>query len=142
MFTGLLGNINKKSLVLTIIVAFAYVFASDFIIHGFVLGKSYQETASLWRPEQEMQSYMLWMLLGQFFVASSFAVVFARGYEGKGIMEGIRFALLMIPFSLAPCFIQYAVTPIPSSLLWAWVGLGGIQALGAGVVVALIYSKA
>ena len=141
MLKQLLGKINKKKLVLTVLAVFTYVFISDFVIHGLILNGQYKETASLWRPEEEMRSFMPWMLLGQFLIAKFFCVIFARGYEGKGTAEGLRFGLLVAPFSVAPFFIQYAVTPLPQTILWSWVVLGFIQTVIGGVVAGLVYRK-
>ena len=63
----------------------------NFIINGLILGPSWQSTQNLWR--QDMMS-MMWiyhviMLIGSFF----FTFIFSKGYEGKGIMEGIRYGL-------------------------------------------------
>ena len=81
------------------------------------------------------------MLLGQLLIAKALTVLFAKGYEGTGVMEGVRFGILVTPLIIAPVFIQYAVTPLPQSILWAWVGLGIIQVVLASVVAALVYRR-
>ena len=53
---------NPKSLLITILVAFVTVFATDFLIHQLWLGSTYKATASLWRPEAEMMAKMPSML--------------------------------------------------------------------------------
>ncbi len=141
MFKKMLKNVNRKRLVMTVFAVFVFIFISDFVIHGVILSDTYKQTASLWRPEQEMHSYMLWMMIGQFLVAKFFSTLFARGYEGGGAMEGFRFGVLASPLLVAPSFVSYAVTPMPQFLLWAWVGLGLIQGLLAGVVAGLVYKR-
>jgi len=141
MLAQLLGKVNLKRLVLTNFAVFAYIFVSNFIIHGVILKNTYMETASLWRPESEMHSQMLWMLLGQFLIAKGISSLFAKSYEKKGVKEGIRFGLFAAPLYVGPYFIQYAVTPIPMSLLFAWVGLGFIQVVLGGVVASLVYKR-
>jgi len=46
---------NRKRLVLAIVAAFAGIWVTDFLIHGVWLANTYKATASLWRPEAEMQ---------------------------------------------------------------------------------------
>jgi hypothetical protein len=101
----------------------------------------YAETPTLWRPEMEMCNYICWLLLGQLVIAKSMAYLFAKGYEGKGIGEGLRFGIIMGPLLVAPNLIQYAVTPLPSSVVWAWVGTGLVQAILGGVVLSLVYKR-
>ena len=85
---------------------------------------------------------MPWMVLGQLLMAQFYVLLFVRGYEGKGITEGLRFGLVFIgPYSVAPFLIQYAVIPYPPTLIAAWMVAGLIQAALAGVVVSLTYKN-
>lgn len=141
MFHSLMRGINIKSLLMAMLAMFVFIFVSDFVIHGMLLADWYKETANLWRSESEMQSYMLWMLAGQFLIAKFFTVIFAKGYEGQGWKEGLRYGILMGPLFAAGYFIQYATTPLPIGLLWAWVLAALFQAEVGGIVVASIYKK-
>jgi hypothetical protein len=141
MIMGLTAGVNVKKGVLAILAVFAYIFLTDILIHGFALKGMYAATASAWRPEAEMQSNMLWMCIGQFIMAKYFVWIFAKGYEGKGLMEGARFGTLMGLFVVGTYFVQYAVQPLTFELLAAWAILGTVQSIGAGVVAALVYRK-
>lgn len=141
MFKRMLGQVNNKRLIMTVLALFVYIWASDFLIHQVFLKDVYQNTAALWRPESEMCNYLLWIFLAQFLIAKFFALLFVRGYQGKGVREGVCFGLMAGPFAVAPCFIQYAVSPLPQNLLWAWVFLGLLQMMGAGAVAGLVYRK-
>lgn len=132
-------KLKMKKLAVTVVAVFVYVFLSDWLIHGGILGKIYGETAHLWRPESEMERYMGFMILGQLLISLFFSIIFAKGYENKGIQEGVRFGALIGLLLVSPNFIMYAVTPYPATLLWAWVFLGILQTMGAGVVAALAY---
>jgi hypothetical protein len=79
--------------------------------------------------------------LGQVLIAKFFCVIFAKGYTGGGVPEGIRFGILMGFFSMGHCVINYAVMPVSCSLGCYWMGLGFLQMLGAGVVASLVYKK-
>lgn len=141
MINIFLKDVNFKSLLITMLAVFIYIFASDFIIHGLLLKSSYHATSELWRSESEMQSFMPWMLFGQLLIAKYFTLLFVKGYNGTGIMEGIRFGVLIGFFSVGAQCIQYAVMPMPLSLLFSWAGLGLIQAITGGVIASLIYKK-
>lgn len=141
MKMSLTNGVNIKKAVIAMIAVFAYIFVTDILIHGFALKGLYAATASAWRPEAEMQSNMLWMCIGQAILAKYFVWIFAKGYEGKGVMEGVRFGTLMGLFVVGTYFVQYAVQPITLELLAAWSVLGTAQSIGAGVVAALLYKR-
>ena len=130
---------NRKRLLLTIVVAFVVVFAVDFIYHGILLKGIYNETASLWRSELAMRSMMQWMLLGQALLAVMYVLIFRKGYEGKGVAEGVRFGLYLGAFMAAPNFGWYTVLPIPFTLALLWILGCFIQAIAVGVATSFIY---
>jgi len=135
-------KINCKRLAMSVVAVFAFIFVSDFIIHGQLLSGIYKETAALWRPESEMQSYMPWMIFAQLLMGTFLCLIFTYGQENKGIGEGVRYGLYIGAFSAAHSFVWYAVAPIPQTLLWGWVGSCLVQSMISGVIVSLIYKKA
>jgi hypothetical protein len=76
-------------------------------------------------------------------VALLFTYIFIKGREGKGIMEGVRYGIIMWLFVSVPMsHAYYAVIAIPYSLCLAWCASGLIQILVAGILVAAIYKPA
>ena len=134
-------SVNCKRLGVAFCAVFAVIFITDFILHGILLKNLYLQTAAAWRTEAEMQGHMVWMVLGQALTAFMGAWIFAKGYEGKGLGEGVRFGLLMGGFSSGHCLIQYSVSPVPCSLLGAWVIGTVVQMTLVGVVAAAVYRK-
>lgn len=141
MIGTILAGINIKRFALATLAVFATVWVTDFIIHGILLKTAYQSTAHLWRPESEMQAKMCWMLLGQLLIAKGFTFLFAKGYEGKGIGEGLRFALYVWPLVIGGYFIQYTVMPFTCSLICSWMLASLPQLLLMGVVASLVYKR-
>ncbi|TSA15425.1 hypothetical protein D4R75_15025 [bacterium] len=74
-------------------IGFVTVFVTTQVLEGFVnfflLDPIYSSYSHIWRPISEMK---LWMLpvTGMFF-SFFFVFIFSKGYEGKGISEGIRY---------------------------------------------------
>ncbi len=136
-----LNNVNGKKLAILLISLVVYFFATDFLVHGVLMKSAYQATAPLWRTEVEIQSHIGSMMLGQFMMAIFTGLIFIHGYNGGGIVEGARFGVLMAGFATAPMFINYAVSPIPENIHWAWVGCGVAQFVGAGVISSLVYRR-
>ena len=141
MFKQLTAGLNKKRWMWAMAAGAVYSFVSDFIIHGLILGEKYKQTANVWRPEAEMQQNFAFMLFGQILTGIMVATIFARGYQGKGWKEGIRFGVLLGLLLTGPMFINYAVMPIPSDIFMSWLVTGFIQCVLGGVVVAKVYAK-
>jgi hypothetical protein len=141
MIAALWAKMNWKRFWMTSAVMFAWVFLSDMVIHGWLLGNMYHQTASLWRSEQEMQAFMGWMMGSQFIAAFFFSFIFTKGYENKGWQEGARYGLLMGLFSLSHMGMQFATTPLPAQIFWAWVSTGMIQFIFGGILASMVYKK-
>ena len=112
----------------------------SFLVDGFLLKADYEATAHLWRPDMMsfMWVYHVLMLVGAFF----FTLIFSKGYEGKGIMEGVRYGLYIgIWMSMGMAYGTYAMIAIPYSLALKWFLLGIVQYVIMGIVVAAVYGK-
>ena len=108
---------NPKRLILASVAAFAFVWVTDFLIHGVWLKSDYAATMGLWRPDAEMQGRLGCLMLGEFLAAMIFVVLYAKGFAEKACpMCAVMFGLFMVLFSQANTFITYAVQPIPASL--------------------------
>ncbi|MFI5391170.1 MAG: hypothetical protein ACHQYQ_07405 [Bacteriovoracales bacterium] len=141
MFSKICKGINTKSFIMAFVAVYAFIFVADWVIHGHLLKGIYQETASLWRPEEQMKSMCIWMFIGYFFTAKYFTFIFARGCETSGAAEGFRYGLLVGLLLIGGCFIQYAILPIPQALMWYWIATTLFEAIGSGIIVGAIYKK-
>jgi hypothetical protein len=69
-----------------------------------------------------------------------FIYIFVRGYQGRGIMEGVRYALIIWGFvSIPTTYGQYMIYPLPYSLVWKWLLSDLLVLVVSGILVALIY---
>lgn len=57
-----------------------------------IMAGDYEATKQLWRPMEEMKVWVFYVVYA--FVAFFFTLIFSKGYEGKGIMEGVRYGVL------------------------------------------------
>ena len=134
---------NKK-LWIGFIVIFIAMAVLNMIIHGFILFSTYQtdEVSKIMRPESEMNS-MMWIYYVVYIIqAFFFAFIFSKGYEGKGIMEGVRYGLYMGLLMATPmAYASYAMYPMPYSLALQWFIYGMIQYIILGILIALVYEK-
>ncbi len=84
---------NVKRFLLASLAVFVSMQILDFLIHMVLLSEEYQYTASIWRADM-MDTFWIMYLTGALF-SLIFVFIFAKGYQGKGILEGIRYGLLM-----------------------------------------------
>lgn len=132
---------NIKRFILAAIAVFVTFQALDFIIHGWILSSTYATLMHLWRPD--MMSLMWIMYLSSFFMSFMFVYIFTKGYENRGIMEGLRFGVVIGLFmNVIGMFSQYAMYPIPFSLTIQWLLYGMAEFIIAGIVAAAVYRPA
>ncbi len=129
---------NIKRFVYACIAVFVTFQVLDFIIHGIILGPTYESLKDVWRPD--MMSKMWIMYITSLVLSLLFVYIFTKGYEGKGIAEGIRYGIIIgLLMNAVGMFSQYVVYPIPLSLAIQWFVFGMIEFLICGIVVALVY---
>ena len=133
---------NTKKLLIAFVVVYIVLEVLNYLIHGVILASTYQmdSVKVAFRPEAEMNSNMWIMFLADLVWAYLFVFFFAKGYEGKGIMEGLRFGFYIGLFwGLVSSLSNYVVVPIPFSLALQWFIYGMIETLILGVAAALVY---
>ena len=108
-----------------------------FLVDGVILAGAYM-SVKIWRPDMMslMWVYHVLTVITAFF----FTLVFSKGYENKGVMEGVRYGFYIgIWLSSGMAYGTYAMIEIPYSLALQWFIYGIIEYVIAGVVLALVY---
>ncbi|MGH8441856.1 MAG: hypothetical protein ACRETF_03015 [Nevskiaceae bacterium] len=114
--------------------------ALSFVAHGILMKPSYQALAHLWRPDEVMNSMMWIMFLSSALLVFVFCFIFTRNYEGKGIMEGVRYGVLIALLAAVPQAVQaFVVYPIPFTLSVKWAVIGLVYFTVLGAIMAAIY---
>ena len=130
---------NPKRLILAVVVVFAGLWVTSFLIHGIWLNSIYKETMSLWRSEAEMTSHMAWMLLGQFLWSLAFVLIWSKAFPAVASLGGsCLYGVTMGAFMEANSLIMYAVQPLPGYLVAKWVAAGLAQGALLGILVYLV----
>ena len=131
---------NSKRLILAIVVAFIFIFASDFLIHGIWLGPDYKATAQLWRPEAEMHTRFVWMLIAQLLAAITFVLIWAMGFAARGTVGlACAYGLLIGLAVQVTTIVTYVVSPMPPELAFKWFCSGLAQPVLLGVITFFVY---
>ena len=130
---------NKKVLIGWVAV-FVWIMVWEMIVNVVLLAGEYMATAHLWRPEAEMKMWLFWVVY--IFVAFFLSLLFSKGYEGKGMSEGIRFGLYIgFLMAIPMAYGTYGAMPIPYSLALKWFIFGMIEYVVAGVILASVFGK-
>jgi len=112
----------------------------DGIVNTMLMASAYGDTAELWRPEGEIKMWVIFVCYA--FFAFFFTFIFSKGYEGKGIWEGVRYGLYVSGMMVIPAvYISYAMMPLPYSMAFQWFVYTSIEYIAAGVALALIFGK-
>jgi len=123
-------------------IGFVAVFVTTQIIEGlldfYLLDPIYSSYSHIWRPIAEMK---LWMLpvTGMFF-SFFFVFIFSKGYEGKGVAEGIRYGLYVaLMVALPKAYGSYALMQIPYVLALQWFLYGSLEYVIAGAILSGVF---
>ena len=129
---------NVKRLLLAALAVFVSFQILDYVIHMLILSADYEAIASVWRTN--MMDMMWIMYISGIILSLLFVYIFTKGYQGKGIMEGIRYGLLIgVLMMVVGSLNQYVIYPVPIELAIKWIIFGLIEFMIAGIITALIY---
>ena len=109
----------------------------SFILHGLLLRSTYEATANLWRPMDQMNMPLLYFVTLVFTVC--FVLIYGLLVGQKSLASGIRFgALFGLATGILMGFGSYIYMPIPLTLAWSWFFGSWIEAITAGAIVGTI----
>jgi hypothetical protein len=130
---------NKK-LWIGFVVVFVLVLALDYIINNYLMMSTYAQVSNLWRPMEEMKWGLI--VVCQLFFAFFFTLIFSKGYEAKGVWEGVRYGFYVSMMVHVPgAYMTYATMPVPYSLALQWFLYGSAETIIAGIALALVFKK-
>lgn len=131
----------KKWLLSTLIVWVAH-FILQVIVHGLILVGYYEQTASHWLSEPEMQGRMWLMILGMLLFSLLFCAIYTKGIREGGLAEGVRYGLWIgLLMSLPVFFIRWSTEALPGDYLFLATLLGFIIFIIDGGILGAIYGK-
>jgi len=108
------------------VVVFVIVEVLNFIIHSIILARCLSSNRQgVWRPS-EMMMHKMWVLyVSNLVVAFFISFIFSKGYEGKGIMEGVRYGFYIgsdVKYGDGMGHVRYDLCPLASfhSMVYLW----------------------
>lgn len=129
-----------KRTVLAVIAVFVAWQILDFLIHYVLLMPTYEATAELWRPQEEMKMPLMWLVT--LVTAVVFVCLYAWLIRPKSVYAGLSFGILFgIAGGFSMGFGTYCVMPIPQKLAVAWTAGTLIESAVAGLLVGWIVKE-
>lgn len=135
---------NTKRWLLASVAVFVVIGILEVVIHGVLLQGVYQQTASVWRTQADMQRLTWIFWVGYLVFAPIFTFIYVKGHEkGKpGLGQGFRFGLYVgAMLSVLHSFSQYVVLPIPLALSFYWFVATLVEFIAAGIAAGLVYHE-
>jgi len=112
----------------------------DYLGDTFVLAHEWQKTGLL-RPD--VPATVPLMFAVGVLASFVFTYIFVKGYEGKGLWEGVRFGIIISLFSTVPTGLgAWMIFPVPVPLVVIWILNGLLLNLVSGIIAAAVYRPA
>ncbi|MBI2618653.1 MAG: hypothetical protein HYW57_01060 [Ignavibacteriales bacterium] len=119
-------------------VVFVLFAVLDFVVHGVLLSSEYAKMPDLFRPMEEMKMWIFFVTYA--FVAYFFTLIFSKGYENKGIAEGVRYGVYVGFMMTVPmAYGTYGSMPITYALALQWFLYGMLEFIICGVALAIVF---
>ena len=119
-------------------VVFVLLSILGILIHGVLLTSEYAKMPELFRGEQDMKMWLVFVVYA--FIAYFFTLIFSKGYENKGIAEGIRYGtyvgfMMAVPMAYG----TYGSMPITYALALQWFLYGMVTYILCGIALAFVF---
>ncbi|MDX1403731.1 MAG: hypothetical protein R3192_04300 [Woeseiaceae bacterium] len=112
---------NNKTFWIGFVVVYVLWQVLGFVIFETMLGEAHSQMSGVFRPENELNDMMWMLLVSSAVMMFMFCYIFTRGYEGKGIMEGVRYGILIAFLMASPMVIeQHVLYRVPSNVANMW----------------------
>ncbi|MEM7277089.1 MAG: hypothetical protein AAF385_03100 [Pseudomonadota bacterium] len=130
-----------KKFILAWLVLFVIWMIGSFLVHGLLLGSTYETMTTVYRAIEDQQRLFPIMLFAHVMLAGGFVWIYLRGREDKPwLAQGLRFGLVIALFAVIPTYlIYYSVQSMSSNLLLGQIAGDTILSLVLGSVVAFLY---
>jgi len=143
---GKKGYCPVKCLLLPGLVVFAVILVFNWVFHGILMMPSYKATASVWRSEEQMQSFCYIGVICQLITALVITCLYgwlsskksdcdSQCPIGLGAKFGFKIGVLLGITQLN----YYVYLPIPKTIALSWFAGGVVEGVLVGVVLGFLY---
>ena len=127
---------NTGRFITACVVIWIISYILSFILNGIII--NWEDIPGM-KTEMGIDSWIMG-IIGSLTFAIMFCFLFVKGYEGKGISEGIRYGIYIGLLMYLPLlFTHYAYYDYPAGLVWSCAIGNFVITVIVGIVAALIY---
>lgn len=132
---------NTQKYMIASIGAAVWIFVYGYVVYALLLADYFAgiTVAGLMRPEAEQM--LVPIALGCLIQGFGLGLIFTKGYENRGLGEGVRFGLFITFFLAGMYVLMYGIAPYTVQGVISYIVADGIMYIGAGVVLSLLYKK-
>jgi len=131
---------NYARLALAAVAGTVFDACYGFTVYGMLLAPEFNRYPGVYRAMDVGPSYLPLMFVGVFAAVCVATAIYAKGYEGGGAIEGVRFGVLLALFgSFAFSGVNYATLNIGRRLALEIAAAGFVEWFVIGAIIGLVY---
>jgi len=133
---------NTKRYITASLVVFVVTYILDWVIHSLILGGTYNNYPDFFVAGIGGIA-VFYAIIKSLIFGFVFCFIFTKGYEEKGILEGVRYGLWIgLLLWLPLMFSSWNTFQFTKVIPFWWLILGVIQIIILGIITAAIYKPA
>ncbi len=133
---------NWGRIVIAGVVAGIVVWLADFVMHGLIMGNTYQANPGVFAQEEASP---FWFLAISVCIALTVTIFYAKTCDcwASGLAGGVTFGFFLgLVAFFGPFYFPLVIDGFPYYLAWCWGGIHIIEAVIGGAVIGSLYKKA
>ncbi len=132
---------NTQKYVIASLAAAVFMFFYGFLVYGVLLTEYVASITIPGTMVAEGEENMMLIALGTIIQAFGLGLLYTKGHEGKGMMEGVRFGLYVgiVIIGIYVLFSGVSTQTLKASITYGIIDT--VMYMGAGVVFAMLYKK-
>lgn len=131
---------NMKRFFIAGISAFVFIFFYEFLVHGYLMMGLYEQTAEVWRPEEEANMFV--MILSQFLLGMAIAFFYPIvGLDTDACKKGFPFAFGLGLVVAIPQIATFCYLPIPFTISLCWTLIEFVKSVISVLIVSRVYNR-
>jgi hypothetical protein len=134
---------NNARVAIAGVAAFVVDSVYGFLVYGQAMTKEFQVYPGIFRTPDAQMAYLPGLFLATLIAMLVMAYVYAKGYEGRGVIEGVRFGACIGVFNAAyVAWVSHATMQIDLRLTVLMMIAGFVEWIVVGIALGAVYKSA
>ena len=132
---------NTQKYLISSVAAAVFMFFYGFVVYAILLADYVASIAVPGTMVPEGEENIMMIAIGTLIQALALGLLYTKGHEGKGAMEGVRFGLFIGIFITGIYVLMTGIGPYILMDQFTFAAIDTVMYMGAGVVFAMLYKK-